>query len=84
MRGSKASARKENDQARRKLGNCQKRRLRQSQACWAFMLTEEEQRSICTYTREGHIVEPPMTTGLGISDRQAGILISAGTEADVA
>jgi hypothetical protein len=60
------------------------RRLRQGRACWAFLLTEDEQRSICAYRRHGHLVELPTTAGLGISDRQAGILISAGSEADVA
>jgi hypothetical protein len=60
------------------------RRLRQGRACWAFLLTEEEQRSICTYWRDGHIVEFPTTACLGISDRQAGILVGAACEVDVA
>jgi hypothetical protein len=60
------------------------RRLPQGQACWAFLLTEEEQRSICTYWREGNNVELPTTAGIGISDRQAGILVSAASESDVA
>ena len=60
------------------------RRLRQGRACWAFLLTEQEQRAICTYWREGHIVEFPTIAGLGISDRHAGILLSAAREFDVA
>ncbi len=60
------------------------RRLRERQACWAFLLTEEEQRSICTHWREGHIVESPATAGFGISDRQAGILVGDASELDVA
>ncbi len=41
-------------------------------------------RSICTYRGQSHIVEFPTTAGLGISDRQAGILIGAAREVDVA
>ena len=60
------------------------RRLQERQACWAYLLTEEEQRSICTYRRQGHIVGLPTTTGLGICEGQAGILIGAASEPDVA
>lgn len=60
------------------------RKLRQGHPFWAFMLTEEEQRSICTYRRQGHVVKLPTALGFGISDRQAGILISAACESDVA
>jgi len=51
---------------------------------WAHLLTEDEQRSICTYTLEGQAVELPWVVGHGISDRQAGILVSSVTESDVA
>ena len=60
------------------------RRLRDGNACWAFLLTEDEQRSICTYRLEGQVVELPSFPGPGISDRQAGILVSSMSESDVA
>ena len=33
------------------------RRLMESRACWAYLLTEAEQRSVCTYRREGRTTE---------------------------
>ncbi len=60
------------------------RRLHDCRDCWAFLLTEEEQRSVCTYRRGGEIVELPTFAGPGISDRQAGILVCGQRESDVA
>jgi len=35
------------------------RKLRNGQECWAYLLTEQEQRSICTYRLQGRITEMP-------------------------
>jgi hypothetical protein len=59
-------------------------RLRSRQDCWAYLLTEEEQRSICTYCREGQVVEMPSFPGPGITDREAGIFLNSARESDVA
>ena len=59
-------------------------RVRNGHDFWAHLLTEDEQRSICTYRLEGQAVELPWVAGHGISDRQAGILVSSVTESDVA
>jgi hypothetical protein len=37
--------------------------LRDGQDFWAYLLTEAEQRSICTYRREGRVVECPSSPG---------------------
>ncbi len=58
------------------------RKLRDRQDCWAFLLTEDEQRSICTYQLEGQVVELPSFPGPGISDREAGILLTSVAECD--
>jgi hypothetical protein len=50
------------------------RKLRARQDCWAFLLTEDEQRSICTYQLEGQVVKPPSFPASGITDRQAGVV----------
>jgi hypothetical protein len=61
------------------------RKLRERQDCWAYLLTEEEQRSICTYRLEGQVVEVATFPGCGIGDREAGILrTSAAATNDVA
>jgi hypothetical protein len=61
------------------------RRLRDNQPFWAYLLTEEEQRSVCTYYRHGQAAELPTFAGQGVDDRQAGVLVVAATsEADVA
>jgi len=53
------------------------RKLRDAQDCWAYLLTEEEQRSICTYRRGSRISEMPMFAGRGVDDRDAGILLAS-------
>jgi hypothetical protein len=50
------------------------RRLRDGQDCWAYLLTEEEQLSICTYLVRGREVEVPTFPGAGIGDCEAGIV----------
>jgi len=60
------------------------RRLRDGCNCWALLLAEDEQRSICTYWRDGRTVELPTCPGRGISDAQAGILADGTRESDVA
>ena len=59
-------------------------RLRSRQDCWAYLLTEEEQRSICTYYREGQVVEIPSCPGPGVTDREAGVFLNSARESDVA
>lgn len=49
------------------------RRLREGRQVWVYLLTESEQRSVCTYRREGRIVEIPTLPGPGVTDEQAGI-----------
>ncbi len=59
--------------------------LRDGRECWAYLLTEQEQRSICTYRLGGHVAEMPTFPGAGVSDRDAGILLApSGTRNDVA
>ncbi len=60
------------------------RKLRDRQAYWAFLLTEEEQRSICTYRLEGQVSELSSFPGPGITDREAGVFLSFASESDVA
>lgn len=61
------------------------RKLRDGQDFWAYLLTEGEQRSVCSYYREGARTELPTSEGEGVDDRQAGILVAAATsESDVA
>jgi hypothetical protein len=61
------------------------RKLREGQDYWAYLLTEDEQRSICTYYSEGRRAELPSFPGQGIDDRQAGIFVVTSTrETDVA
>ena len=49
------------------------RRMLDGRACWAYMLTEEEQRSICTYRKGGRVVQIPSLPARGVSDDDAGI-----------
>jgi hypothetical protein len=49
-------------------------RLRDGQDCWAYLLTEEEQLSVCTYRVRGRVVEMPTFPGEGIGDCEAGIV----------
>ncbi len=49
------------------------RKLRDRQDTWAFLLTEQEQRSICTYRLGGRLLDLPSLAGPGITDRQAGV-----------
>ena len=51
------------------------RRMLESRACWAYLLTEDEQRCICTYRQQGRQVEIPTLPGSGITDHDAGIHI---------
>ena len=60
------------------------RKLRDHEDCWAFLLTEEEQFSICTYRLEGRVAELPSFPGPGITDREAGLFLSLATGSDVA
>jgi len=60
------------------------RAVRDGRECWAFLLTEEEQRSICTYQLEGQVAELPSFPGPGITDREAGVFSSFASESDVA
>jgi len=39
----------------------------------AYLLTEEEQRSICTYRVEGQVAEIPLIPGPGITDADVGL-----------
>ena len=50
------------------------RKLRDGQDCWAYLLTEAEQQSACTYRIRGRVVEMPMVPGVGIGDCEAGIV----------
>jgi hypothetical protein len=50
------------------------RKLRDRQDCWAYLLTEEEQRSICIYRVDGHLVGIPTLTGPGVDDRAEGVI----------
>ncbi len=49
------------------------RRLRDGRQVLAYLLTEEEQRSVCAYRLEGSVMEIPNMPGPGITDEQAGI-----------
>ena len=60
------------------------RKLRDRKDCWAFLLSEEEQRSICIYRREGRMAELPTFPGPGVTDRDAGVFLSFASEYDVA
>ena len=58
------------------------RKLRDRQDCWAYLLTEEEQRSICTYYVDSRIVEMPTFPGRGIGDAEAGVFLESISVAD--
>jgi hypothetical protein len=60
------------------------KRLLDGRACWAYLLTEEEQRSICTYRRAGQLVEIATVPGPGVTDREARIHNTSSSETDVA
>jgi len=47
--------------------------LRDGQNFHAYLLTEEEQRSICTYTVEGHPTEISLVPGTGVTPEEAGL-----------
>ena len=51
------------------------RKQRDGQACWTYLLTEEEQSSICTYRIRGQVAEMPTLPGWGIREREAGIIV---------
>jgi hypothetical protein len=58
------------------------RRLRERQDCWAYILTEEEQRSICTYRVDSQVVAVPTFPGPGIGDREAGVISTSAAASD--
>ena len=58
------------------------RKLRSGEDYLAYLLTEREQRSICTYYVEGQVVEMPTSPGHGIVEREAGILLSSAVGAN--
>ena len=48
--------------------------LRDGRDFFAYLLTEQEQRSICTYTVEGKVTEiPQIAAGPGITPEDAGL-----------
>ncbi len=47
--------------------------LRDGRDFFAYLLTEDEQRSICTYRVGGQLTEIPLVPGPGVTDRQAGL-----------
>lgn len=40
---------------------------------FAYLLTEDEQRSICTYRVGGQVTEIPLVPGPGVTDQQVGL-----------
>jgi hypothetical protein len=58
--------------------------LRDGQEFSAYLLTEEEQRSICVYRRDGSVVECPSFPGQGITDRDPGVFGAPHVERGVA
>jgi hypothetical protein len=50
------------------------RKLRDGHACWAYLLTEDEQASICTYRIRGKLADAPTVPGSGVGDREAAII----------
>jgi hypothetical protein len=49
------------------------RKLRDSQDVWTYLLTEQEQRSICTYYVNGQMTELSSFAGPGVTPEQAGL-----------
>ena len=47
------------------------RKLREGQDAWAYLLTEEEQRSVCSYYVNGQAAELPSLPGPGVTAEQA-------------
>ena len=61
------------------------RRMLESRPCWAYLLTEDEQRSICRYRRDGTDVPIPTLPLPGVSDSEARLQVTTGPgDADVA
>ena len=58
------------------------RKLRDGQACWAYLLTEQEQASICTYRLGGKVADMPTLPGWGVRDHEAGIITTASAPTD--
>jgi len=58
------------------------RKLRDGQAGWAYLLTEQEQASICTYRIGGQVAEMPTVPGWGIGPREAGIIVHSSAPRD--
>ena len=56
------------------------RRMLDGRACWAYLLTEEEQLSICAYHQQGQRLEIPTVLGSGVTNQDARIhAVSCGT-----
>ena len=58
------------------------RRLRDGDDCWTYLLTEEEQASVCEYRVRGQVVEAPTLPGAGIGEREAGIILRSSALGD--
>jgi hypothetical protein len=58
------------------------RRVRDGLDVWAYLLTEQEQRSVCTYRRCGTVVEIPTLPGPGITELHAGIYVEHSGQTD--
>lgn len=58
------------------------RKLRDGQAGWAYLLTEQEQASICTYRIRGQVAEMPTVPGWGIRAREAAIIVNSSAPRD--
>ena len=58
------------------------RRVRDGLDVWAYLLTEQEQRSVCTYRRCGTVAEIPTMPGAGITEAHAGIDTEGSGESD--
>jgi len=56
------------------------RRVRDGQPFLAYLLTEDEQRSVCTYYRNGQPTRVPTFAGPGVDDRQVGVLVRTSTD----
>jgi hypothetical protein len=51
--------------------------LRDDLDCWAYLLSEQEQSSICAYRVCGRVAAVPTSPGLGARDREVGITLGS-------
>ena len=58
------------------------RKLRDGEAGWAYLLTEQEQASICTSRIRGQVAEMPTVPGWGIGAREAGVIVNSSAPRD--